>query len=313
MSVDDHLSQFAWAKTSSMNEEAQDRLQEAMDKLREYHMQNSRPAWQIFFIQYAIMFKAIFLVCIFYVIRTIIREDDSNILAEGMEINSVTPLVAGSLFFFSFMVHGVMGDYKEAEKIPSHAVNCIEEYYHCAMIFIRQSSLQGLCTDEIASDLHCMVISAAVEMLCIFRKALEEPEHVDFTQSMREIMTHIDKLNQRMLYILGPNPVGSQLVAQPKELRSIIRRVRTMIDTDFWPVGYLFMITVTFINTVVMGTVRHTHPIAEYSLIPGIIFMFIFVLLMMGDIEDPFSHNVSQAPMEDLRARYLYQIKKMNR
>lgn len=295
-----------WDKTA-VSSDIQKRLIQTKKDLKAHDRLNQeKPKWKRTINKYTIVAKSVFFTLLFVGFRELCRSYID--LDQGIYYKELSSLISGSLFFFSFMINGVLADYKLGEKIPSMGVDALEEFVHCGLICLRQSVQENKCTAQVAADLHALLIASASEMLCLFRISLSAPEKTDFMPRMRQSMAHIDCLNQHMIHIVGPNPAGVQLVAQPKQLRSIIRSVRLMIDTEFWAMGYLFVYADIVVVLVVLMTLRYETLISEYLMIPALVYIFVFVQYMIGELEDPFAHGVSQYQLDEMKSRFISEI-----
>lgn len=211
----------------------------------------------------------------------------------SIDIRTTAGLVAGSLFFFGFMLNGVMQDYKESEKIPQAMANSIHEYH------------------EIISMLPIAVSSTVVRE----RAALAGPELLLRVLQALKAKPRCENLSPKLHYelhkaILHANrgPVESRLLDRFYLVREGLSRVEVISTTSFLPVGNLFLHLVILVNIVVFLCVKPENQVTEFTLLPGVVFILVFVLTVIADVDDPWTERgsrVSLTPLERLRAQYV--------
>jgi hypothetical protein len=295
-------------ETVDLPKDLADQLTLAQGKLHKEYVVRKKPVCFVF-IRFAVFFQALFGVALFSVVRVYLNQN-SYITMYGVPLKYITPLAAGSLFFFSLMINGVLADYKEAEKIPAAMITAIEEYAHASKICIKEA--EEKCADCSAAKVLLMrgrVLNHSISMLLFCKMAMDVGDEMacSFNIIMARCMHNIDELSQSFVKMIGHNPTVGATMNYPREVRKSIMQCRRIVDTDFWPVGYAFMWCVCIINLVVLFTIK-TVEIAEYTVLPGMVFIFLFSVLMMRDVEDPFKNNVSQDPLNEIRDRFIIDL-----
>lgn len=215
----------------------------------------------------------------------------------GWETISLNPLfsgiVAANVFLMGFLISGVLGDYKESEKLPGELV----------------SSLSAL-VDEVSIIRDNGKSAAATECLeHVFGLAYAIREWFYKKERTVTLMTRLRDLNG--FFRAFESSVQANFIARLKNdqsaLRRLITRIHTIRETDFVASGYAVSEITTFL--VCCGLVlSKIDPFYESLFFVGAIsFLLIFMLTLIKELDNPFGYyehesceHVSLQPLEDL-------------
>jgi hypothetical protein len=198
---------------------------------------------------------------------------------EYIEMNSLlTTLIGGTMFLIGFILAGTMADYKESEKIPSEVTASLENIY--------QEGLYSKTTKpDFNVDKHNERIVAIVEA---FEKDLYHPE------KEKESLNKIAALSESMIEMEKAGvPAGyvSRIKTEQGNLNKNFLRAFQIKETSFIPGAYAIaeIITVFVIGFILFMKVENLA--LSLTVFGVIIFLFIYMVLFIKDIDDPFEEG----------------------
>jgi hypothetical protein len=217
---------------------------------------------------------------------------------EIMELNALfTSLVAGTIFLISFLVKGVLTDYKESEKIPSDLAGTLKSLYDDAETIHGSKGLEP-----------------ALEFR-VYHRELTEMIHQWFYRKARTtaLLEKISGMNRFFVEFdrggVTPNYI-IKMKSDQSHLRKTILRVDTIRDTGF--VGSAYAIVEAMRLAIVLGLVMIRLEQSLYAAIffVGLVtFLISYMLELIKDLDNPFDYvegsrpgrtEVSLKPLEDL-------------
>jgi hypothetical protein len=224
--------------------------------------------------------------------------------ALGWEALSLNPLLSGivaaNVFLMGFLLSGVLADFKESEKLPGEVAASLE------ILFDEATSMARRASDASA-------VSAAAAVTAGVRD-LATSLHDWFYKKQRtsELMNTLGDLSPRLLALESPAQAASiaRIKQEQHALRRALVRIHTIRETSFISSGYLIAELTTGLLSLAL-ILSKIEPFYESLFIVGVIvFLLAFLLLLIGDLDNPFgyyekhsSEEVSLKPLEDAIAR----------
>lgn len=222
----------------------------------------------------------------------------------GLEVLSLNPLLAGivgaDIFLMGFLLSGVMGDFKESEKLPGEVAGSLEVMYDEAERIARRAGEGGPKTA--AESLVADVRELAASVRDWFYKR----------QKTATLMSMLSAIGPRLDAVESPAQAGSTARIRQEQhgLRRTIIRIHSIRETSFISCGYL----IAWITTALLSLaliLSKMDPFYESLFIVGVIvFLLAFLLLLIADLDNPFgyydkasSQDVSLEPLEDALER----------
>ena len=218
----------------------------------------------------------------------------------GWEFISLNPLfsgiVAANVFLMSFLLSGVLTDYKESEKLPGELA----------------ASLEAI-GDE-AAGIHTTKQAPAAKACLDDLLALGESLMRWFYKQERTgaIMEHLSGLNRHWTALepLAQATFITRLKQEQANIRRVVTRIHTIRETSFVPSGYMIADATTVCLTIGLILAK-IDPFYESLFFVGIItFLLAFLSLLIRDLDNPFayyesasSEDVSLKPLVDALAR----------
>jgi len=221
-----------------------------------------------------------------------------------LQVNPLlTGIISGNLFILGFLLNSTLRDYKEAERIPAGMATSLETIFDECEIMLSKKK-EPIVIEAVQHLLE-------TEKLCtswFYKKA-----------HTQEVLMHISDFN-RYLEKFEPLTQANFIVRMKNEqnnLRKHLIQANILRDTPFYEASYsIAKISVFFLLALL--TVLSADPFYEYVLyILVIVFINIFLVSLIKDLDDPFEYNesdiadeVSLKPLSDFTTRSKARMKK---
>ncbi len=210
---------------------------------------------------------------------------------EVLSLNALlSGLVAADVFLMGFLLGGVIADFKESEKLPGELASSLEIMHNEATDMARRGDGD--------TSLVNGVRDLAVSIQDWFYKK----------RRTTEVMNTLTDLSPRLLALESPAQAASiaRIKQEQHALRRALVRIHTIRETSFVSSGYLIAELTTILLSIAL-VLSNTGPVFESLFLVGVIvFLLAFLLLLIGDLDNPFgyyekysSEEVSLKPLED--------------
>jgi hypothetical protein len=212
----------------------------------------------------------------------------------GCEFISLNPLfsgiVAANVFLMSFLLSGVLADYKESERLPGELA--------CSLEAIADEAFALYSSKQAAPAGECLRTTLDLSEAIV--RWFHKKERTEV------LMKSLYALSRR-LAALEPFTQATfvaRLKQEQGNLRRIITRIHTIRETSFVASGYLLANATT--ACVVMGLVfARIDPFYESLFFVGVItFLLVFLGMLIRDLDNPFGHY-EQTSAEDVSLKPL--------
>jgi len=208
----------------------------------------------------------------------------------GLELFSVNPLfsamVASTVFLVSFLLSGVLTDYKESEKIPGQIATSLETLtFEIRAIVVYNSKA------KVDAPIH-----AVVRLGWAIHAWLNERINTQEVFATHRL-TH-GQVVQAATF-LSSSTLQGRLMGEMSLLLSLINRIEVIRETDFVPlVSWMADIGAFFLSAgLVFARADSLWESCFFLFV--ITFLLIFLLRLIDDIDNPFGY-VDQASAEDV-------------
>lgn len=216
-----------------------------------------------------------------------------------VEFSDVGMVLTGGVFLIGVMLSGTLSDYKESEKLPAEiacTLETIEETFRLAAVGRPVLS---------APLLQQQVLDTSSAILDWLTRKL----------SSEQVFQRLDALNNLAHAVerAGAPVLASRTINELSGLRRAIARLDVISKTSFLQSGYALLETVVVAVIALQLLARYKSPIAEYTLITFVTLIFIYMLRLIKDIDDPFEYapdgqrsgaaEVDLFPLHDYRKR----------
>ena len=214
---------------------------------------------------------------------------------EIMELNALfTSLVAGTIFLISFLVAGVLSDYKESEKIPSELTASLKT-------LLDDTTTIHACKDT--ETTHCFMAyqqALAHSILEFFFRRERTQALLDKISGMNTFFADLDKDGIQANYII-------KLKNEQGSLRRFILRIDTIRATDFVASAYAILEVMGFliIAGVIILKIEPFHISLFFTIL--LTFLVSYMLSLIKCLDNPFDYLgsnkggtvVSLKPLQD--------------
>jgi hypothetical protein len=216
--------------------------------------------------------------------------------ALGWEILTLNALLSGivaaDVFLMGFLISGVLGDYKEAERMPGELAASLEVLVEEGEAVLARSN------SPLAAEFLARVETLARSLHGWFYKR----ERTDV------VLGQLTELNRYFAEFEALTQLGFVLRMKQEQhaIRRALIRAHTIRETSFIGAGYRLAEWTTGLLIVALILVR-IDPFVESAFTVGVIvFLLSYLIFLIRDLENPFAYyvdhstaNVSLKPLED--------------
>lgn len=223
---------------------------------------------------------------------------------ELFEVNALlTAIISGVIFILGFLLNSTLRDYKEAEKIPVDMATALESIY-------------GECEIILMNNKSPIALEAAKQLIEIERKLSAWFHKKAFTQ---DVLDELAEFNYHLAKFEGVTQANFivRMKNEQNNLRKLLLNANLLRDTPFYESSYkIARISVFFL--LMLLTMLTADPFYEYLFfIFVIVFITIFLVSLIKDLDDPFEYDgedasdeVSLKPLTDFSRRVRKRLKK---
>jgi hypothetical protein len=215
-----------------------------------------------------------------------------------IEFGDLGPLLTVGAFLIGFMLAGTMADYKESERMPGELACALETIEDTTAVAARAKKL-----DEKALLGKVWAVTESVTGW-LSRK-----------RPVADVYTALTGLGEvaSSLEAAGSTPHAIRVTNEAHGLRKIVTRVEVISRTGFLQSGYALLEFMVLAIVVLLLTAHFKSRLSMYLLITFISFVYVYMLRLIKDIDDPFEYNgelkqsgsadVDPTPLVDYAAR----------
>jgi hypothetical protein len=196
-------------------------------------------------------------------------------------INDLGTVFAAGAFMIGFMLSGVVGDFKESERVPGTIVG---------MLYGLETSLKTISRKHpavAAKNLPAMLPDLSDTILGWLHKRISEDQlwqvYSKVESEIVDASEHVDgALTAHMLNQLGT-------------IGGAISRASYISRTGFIASGYAFLQSITGTILLLLMVAKFPTPAAEMILVPFLALLYIMMFRLIKDLDDPFEYNKNGA------------------
>lgn len=189
----------------------------------------------------------------------------------------VTSLVASTVFLMGFLLNGVLGDFKESEKLPGEIATSLETL--------------GLEIQAIPS--HNPVAQVGNHLWAVAELGDSILEWLLNRIPTAELLRRYQQTHGQVVQAsvkLGIPPLQARLMAETAQILKLINRVEAIRETSFITLVYwLATAGIVLLSGSLIFTVTDVLQESIFFIIV-IAFLLIFLLRLIADIDNPFGH-----------------------
>ena len=210
----------------------------------------------------------------------------------GLERFSVTPLfsamVASTVFLVSFLLSGVLTDFKESEKIPGQIASSLQTLdLEIRAITVYNPKVEA----DIVAPIH-----AVAELGWAIHAWLHEK--ID-TQDVHAIHRRTHRQVAKAASLLSASTLRGRLMNEMALLLNLVNRIEVIRETDFVPlVSWMADIAAFFLSAGLVFAKSDSLWESIFFLFV-ITFLIVFLLRLIEDIDNPFGY-IDRRSAEDV-------------
>ncbi len=218
---------------------------------------------------------------------------------EGViEFSDVGLVLTGGVFLIGFMLAGTMADYKESEKLPGELAGNLEAI---------EDLLDQVSVTKPQLSASTMKASVYKTTESIRDWLLRKVTYAQMCTELTHLATVIQRLEHEGLAFQASYGLG-----ELKKLRNTCTRIQVISRTGFLPAGYALLETLAGLVLALLMLAKFKTFLAEIILVPFVTLIFIYMIRLIRDIDDPFEYSdkgrkssaeVDLFPFEDFRER----------
>ncbi len=203
-----------------------------------------------------------------------------------------TAIISANIFLISFLISGVLSDYKESEKIPSDIASSIISLADEGMIILEEE--QSPNAKKYLQ--HIQTINKAY-----IDWFYQKNTTLDVIHTLREL-NHYFYIFQKTV----PAPFISRLKQEQHILRKLINRVDTIRETSFLGTGYVIVETISFILIITMLFVNFGSVYEGLFFSTFVSLILIYMILFIKDLDNPFGYAQDEILTEEVSLKPLH-------
>ncbi len=208
---------------------------------------------------------------------------------EFLPLDGLVPsLIGGSIFLIGFLLAQVLGDYREAERMPAEIRATLEAIHDDVLQF--SHGQPGL-------DM-AVFRTALADIVKAFEQGLGlKGAHSDLAaatarvDALSGLFTRLQDLNVSERYIV-------RLKGQQDTLRRLIFRVAYIQKMEFIPSAHVLVQTLVVASLFVMLFVKTAGQLESMLILILVGYMFVYCLLLIGHLDQPF--RVGEGTVDDV-------------
>jgi hypothetical protein len=215
-----------------------------------------------------------------------------------LEFSDLAVVLTAGVFLTGFLLTGTMSDFKESEKLPGELA--------CTLETIEEQLVQGVATKP------ALPVEAVRKDVLVLTDAVLDWLHRRIAHEA--CFAALSAFHGRLVD-LEKSGVGiaSRVTAELHNLRKTVTRVSVISRTGFLPPAYALLETLLVIIVILLLAARYKTALAELILVPFITLLYVYMLRLIRDIDDPFEYSpdgvqqgaaeVELFPLKEFRAR----------
>jgi hypothetical protein len=193
-----------------------------------------------------------------------------------VDFSDVSAVLAAGAFLIGFMLAGTMADYKESEKLPSELVTTLETIDDLIVVSAAKKDFDAPPARRALLDLAARILD------WLARRASIEPVHA----AMAAMNVHFQAMDQA-----GATAHANRSIVFMNSVRRAIGRIEVVSRTGFVTSGYAILEVMVVAIVLLLLASRFKTPVAEYALIPAITLIYVYMLRLIRDVDDPFEYG----------------------
>jgi hypothetical protein len=189
-----------------------------------------------------------------------------------LEFSDTSPIITATALVIGFMLAGVMADYKEGEKLPGELACALQAIDDCILASAGQLAEDDFATlKQSNANLHTAVMN------WLLNRESAENSYL--------------ALHEILALPHAPPAFHNNVVKNIDALRRNITRLDVIRRTDFIQTGYALLEVFVSIALGLLVFANFKNTIAEYVVIAAISLVYVYMIRLIHDLDNPFDYN----------------------
>ena len=196
---------------------------------------------------------------------------------ELVSFGDAGPVITGAALILGLMLSGVMGDYKESEKLPSAVAGSLSGFEGLA---VRGLQLK----DADSSWVRPRISKIAQAIDDWFYSRISDEEVGAATSDLGEMIVELEKAGVPSHYL-------GRLFIASSDLGGAISRIQTIRNTNFIKSGYALMELLIASVLGLMIIVDFPSENVQWLVSGALSMVYVYMLLLVKDLDNPFGYG----------------------
>jgi hypothetical protein len=198
---------------------------------------------------------------------------------EFMPLDGLVPsLIAGAIFLIGFLLSQVLGDYREAERMPAEMRTALEAIHDDALTFSRTHPGVDIAAFRAAL---ANIVEAFDRGLGLSGAHSDLAAAISQVDALSPLISQLQDLDVSERYIV-------RLKGEQDTLRRLIFRVAYIQKMQFVPSVHVLVTTLVLASLFVLLFLKTTGAWESMLILVFVGYMFIYSLLLIGHLDQPF-------------------------
>jgi hypothetical protein len=194
-----------------------------------------------------------------------------------VDFGDVSAVLTAGAFLIGFMLTGTLADYKECEKLPSELVTTLETIEDLIAVSACKPGF-----DAAAARRDLAGVAERV-LQWLGKRAPLESVHL----AIEAMNGHFQSMD-----LAGATAHANRSIVFMNAVRRIVGRMDVVRRTSFIQTGYAILEVIVVSILLLLLASRFKTVVAEYTLVVSISLIYVYMLRLIRDIDDPFDYAV---------------------
>lgn len=197
-------------------------------------------------------------------------------LTGWVDFSDVSAVLTAGALLMGFMLAGTMADYKESEKLPSELVTTLETIDDLITVSSFKKEFD-------AHAAHRALVDLGDRILDWFARRAPVGAVYSTIDAMNPHFQAMDKA--------GATAHANRSIVFMNSVRRTVGRIDVVTRTGFLATGYAILEVMVVAIVVLLLASRFKTPVAEYTLVSSITLIYVYMLRLIRDVDDPFEYG----------------------
>ena len=197
-------------------------------------------------------------------------------LVGWVDFADVSAVLAAGAFLIGFMLSGTMADYKESEKLPGELASTLDTLDDLIAVSAWKTEFDAAAARRGLVDLAERILE------WLGRRVPVEAVYA----SIAAMNTHYQAMDKA-----GATAHANRSIVFMNAVRRSVGRIDVVSRTGFLATGYAILEFMVVAIVVLLVASRYKNPVAEYVLVASITLIYVYMLRLIHDVDDPFEYD----------------------